>query len=72
MPLYEYDCQACGRAFEALVFGSEKPECPACGSGKATKRFSAFAVTSGTREAPPAGGCGTCGDPRGPGSCSTS
>ena len=70
MPLYEYDCTACGHAFEALVFGAEKPKCPQCGKAP-TKRLSAFAVTSGRPDAPPIGGCGTCGDPRGPGSCST-
>lgn len=71
MPLYEYDCTACGRPFEALVFGREEPACPACGSRRAAKRFSAFAVSSGAKDAPPSGACGTCGDPRGPGSCST-
>lgn len=30
MPLYEYACQQCEHTFEALVFGSERVECPAC------------------------------------------
>lgn len=70
MPLYEYDCKACGHGFEALVFGAEKPVCPGCGAKAPTKRLSTFAVTSGAPEAPSPGGCGTCGDPRGPGACS--
>lgn len=69
MPLYEYDCRACGKPFEALVFGSEKPACPFCGDAKPEKRLSSFAVAGGLPDLPPAGGCGTCGDPRGPGAC---
>ena len=75
MPLFEYRCSACGHAFEALVQGSQKPACPSCQSRKLEKLFSAFAVTSGGRETAPSmgpGACGSCGDPRGPGSCSIS
>lgn len=32
MPIYEYRCNNCGKAFEILVMGSMKPECPACES----------------------------------------
>lgn len=72
MPIFEYVCQKCERAFEALVRGSQKPACPACGDSELEKQFSAFAVAGNTaslaaRE--PVGPCGTCGDPRGPGSC---
>jgi putative FmdB family regulatory protein len=69
MPIYEYDCPACGKPFEALVYGREQPCCPACGATNVAKRLSTFAVTSGAPEAPPPGACGSCGDPRGPGSC---
>jgi putative FmdB family regulatory protein len=31
MPLYEFECRACGRRFEELVTASQKPLCPACG-----------------------------------------
>ena len=75
MPLYEYRCESCGHRFEALVQGREKPACSRCGEKKLEKQFSAFAVsTSGgrsTEAAMPSGGCGSCGDPRGPGSCRT-
>ena len=30
MPIYEYECQQCGRHFEALVRGTAKPACPSC------------------------------------------
>lgn len=70
MPVYEYDCPACGKAFDALVFGSEKPACPSCGATNPAKRFSTFAVSGGMPDLAPPGSCGTCGDPRGPGACS--
>ncbi len=55
MPLFEYVCVQCGREFEVLVRGTEKPACPGCGSERLEKRLSAFAVnTRGFREAAPA------------------
>ncbi|HEX6883150.1 MAG TPA: zinc ribbon domain-containing protein [Planctomycetota bacterium] len=71
MPIYEYACSACGHEFEALVYGSERPRCPACAEERLEKRFSTFAAPGDARaEAPGPGSCGTCGDPRGPGACS--
>jgi putative FmdB family regulatory protein len=69
MPVYEFVCQRCRHPFEELVLGSEQPVCPSCGSAELEKQYSAFAVNAEARpELPP--GCGTCGDPRGPGACS--
>lgn len=71
MPIYEYVCRACEHAFEALVYGSERPRCPECEGEELEKQLSAFAAHGGTRpELPAPGACGTCGDPRGPGACS--
>ena len=75
MPVYEFVCRRCEHPFEELVLGSEVPCCPACASEELEKRFSTFATRAETAPAPmPAPmprstGCGTCGDPRGPGSC---
>lgn len=73
MPLYEYQCRTCDHRFETLVRGSEQPTCPACHGADLEKALSVFAVGaaghSHARAAAP-GPCGTCGDPRGPGSCS--
>jgi putative FmdB family regulatory protein len=70
MPLYEYRCRKCSERFEALVFGKKRPACPKCESRDLEKLLSAFAVGSkGGNGATSPGGCGTCGDPRGPGSC---
>ena len=45
MPMYEFLCAACGERFEGLVAaGTESAECPACGTGEATRVFSAQAT----------------------------
>ena len=75
MPIFEYVCKECSHEFEALVFGSDKAECPKCRSKKLTPQLSVFAVSSkgassSSALASNSGACGSCGDPRGPGSCS--
>lgn len=71
MPIFEYVCQQCEDRFELLVNSSTKIACPRCDSAQVTKQFSVFAVgKAGGAPAPRApAGCGSCGDPRGPGSC---
>ena len=75
MPIFEYACLECDKRFETLVLGSsaDAPRCPSCESERLEKQLSVFAVNTGNgssaaREVP--GSCGSCGDPRGPGSCS--
>jgi putative FmdB family regulatory protein len=74
MPLFEYECRACGHQFEQLARAGIAPSCPSCHAEDLQKRLSVFAVSSSARttDTPFAGvgPCGTCGDPRGPGSCS--
>ena len=43
MPIYEYGCLDCGREFEELVRGDEKPACPACGRKRLERRLSVSA-----------------------------
>jgi len=71
MPIYEYDCQECGRHAEVLVRGQETIHCPACAGTNLQRTLSTFAVATGGRtlDSGPAA-CGRCGDPRGPGACS--
>lgn len=71
MPIYEYACQACGKEFETLVRGSEKPACPGCESTRLDKKLSVFAAAGAQPDSAPAiaGACGSCGHPGGPGSC---
>ena len=83
MPIFEYICQDCDKRFEVLTNGgSARPHCPACASRKLEQQYSAFAVgkapgkgrfgrsASAGSVRREGGSCGTCGDPRGPGSCS--
>ena len=72
MPIFEYACEECGHEFEALIFGTNKAECPKCHSKKLAPQLSVFAVSakSSASAVPASGPCGSCGDPRGAGACS--
>jgi putative FmdB family regulatory protein len=73
MPLFEFACKECDNEFEALVRGSDTPECPSCHSKELQRRLSVFAAhtnAGGSVSDAPVGACGSCGDPRGPGACS--
>ncbi|SJM94672.1 Regulatory protein, FmdB family (fragment) [Crenothrix polyspora] len=43
MPIYEYQCQSCGHAYEALQKLSAEPltQCPACNKPDLVKKISA-------------------------------
>jgi putative FmdB family regulatory protein len=45
MPIYEYQCQACGEELEALQKISDEPlkDCPQCGKSTLRKKVSAAA-----------------------------
>ena len=72
MPIYEYACKECQHEFEALVYGTQEAECPKCAGKELEPKLSVFAVAASAGKPAPraAGGCGSCGDPRGPGACS--
>jgi putative FmdB family regulatory protein len=79
MPLFEYECRACGKRFEYLTREGQSPCCPACQGVDLQKLQSVFAAQSSTpaksftdrpMQASAGGACGACGDPRGPGACS--
>ena len=69
MPLYEYECQKCGKVTETLRSNREADRpiaCEHCGGKKTHRLHSVFATGSsqgGAEMSPPA--CGACGDPRG-------
>lgn len=47
MPIYEYRCQACGKRFSVLtlrISETPQPECTKCGSRKAERLLSRFAM----------------------------
>ena len=46
MPMYEFDCPACGQPFEELVCSAEAVKdviCPSCGSHQVKRKLSLFA-----------------------------
>jgi len=66
MPIFEYVCKECGKKFEAIVYGSQKAECPACKSKELEQQYSSFAArsTGGSGVAAcgaPSSSCGTGG-----------
>jgi putative FmdB family regulatory protein len=65
MPLYEYSCRQCDHAFEALVFGDEKVECPECRADRVQRLLSVPAKPRAESQALPTS-CGSgppCGAP---------
>jgi putative FmdB family regulatory protein len=64
MPIYEFECTACGHQFEDLVSLSadlSKIECPRCGKRKTRKLLSVFATSSkGNGGGASASRCATC------------
>ena len=63
MPMFEYQCLACGHRFEALVVASRRPDtCPRCASPMIEKQASTFGMASSTGSGAPARSCGSsCG-----------
>jgi putative FmdB family regulatory protein len=49
MPIYEYQCDACGKRSSSLLprFDSPDPACPNCGQPRLHRLVSTFATTGG-------------------------
>jgi putative FmdB family regulatory protein len=62
MPIYEYKCEDCGKAYEQIRRMTEADTglaCPACQSGHVQRLLSSFATTSGSGSSEaPMMGCG--------------
>jgi putative FmdB family regulatory protein len=70
MPIYEFECEECGKVFEELVLGSNASnvKCKYCGSQKVRKLISQVAFkSSGKFVSASSSGCSGCSG----GSCST-
>ncbi|MDH4320545.1 MAG: zinc ribbon domain-containing protein [Desulfobulbaceae bacterium] len=70
MPLFDFICHACGKEFEILLLGKDRPVCPHCQSKDLEKKMSAFARPRSGDGADSAGGGSRCGGCSG-GSCAT-
>jgi len=65
MPIYEFQCEKCGKDSELLIRSSnwQGTKCPHCGSEKIAKKFSTFAsagTSTGTSPGPKSSGGGHC------------
>jgi len=54
MPVYEFQCQDCGKKFEIVATLAEKeagldPSCPKCGRMRARQVFSRFTLLTGSK-----------------------
>lgn len=62
MPLYGFECKACGQAFETLVRSSDVPSCPSCESMDLSRQLSHIAApTKSSGDTPVCDGVGGCG-----------
>jgi len=43
VPIYDFECHACGERFEALVAAGQLPACPACATSEPHRLFSPIA-----------------------------
>jgi len=75
MPIFEYICRDCGRAFERIVPRHDsETDCIHCNSKNIEKQLSVFAVagpSSGNAAMSMDAGCGRCGAAQ-PGMCGMS
>lgn len=61
MPIFEYQCQGCGKISDFLekADSTVNHTCPYCGGAKMTKQLSSFAVgRAGCSDSKTCGGCG--------------
>jgi putative FmdB family regulatory protein len=54
MPVYEYQCDGCGRKFDVIATLAEKdaglhPVCPKCGLGRTRQVFGRFTLLTGSK-----------------------
>ncbi|MBN1692059.1 MAG: zinc ribbon domain-containing protein [Dehalococcoidales bacterium] len=58
MPIYEYECTACGEKFEmrrSMSDSDSEIKCPSCKTANPRRVFSTFGVTSQRQSCPPGG-----------------
>lgn len=75
MPIYEYECNACGYRSELIrrmADADEPAACDQCGSGDVARVLSVFSANVGAAHQRPGGApapsgptCGACGGPHG-------
>jgi putative FmdB family regulatory protein len=64
MPIYEFQCSACGKKFEELFRSTvsvKPPACPKCHSRKTERQFSVFGMSGGSVVKSEGGSGTSCG-----------
>jgi putative FmdB family regulatory protein len=69
MPIYEFECQQCGRHFETLVRGTTTLSCPSCQGTDLTRMLSVFAVGAKSTSGTDTESCNSCSHQGRLGSC---
>jgi len=71
--IFEYVLSGMSARIRTLIFGRDKAKCPKCQKRKVESQLSVLPSPRKARPgaASPTVGCGSCGDPRGPGACSS-
>ncbi len=63
MPVYDYECENCGKVFEEFVISHKVPDseikCPECGEYKAKRKLSAPSIAGSSSLSPSS--CGSSG-----------
>jgi putative FmdB family regulatory protein len=54
MPIFEYLCRDCKKSFEALLYGSQRAQCPHCQGSNLDQQISVFSVGGSARLGPSA------------------
>jgi putative FmdB family regulatory protein len=52
VPIYEFECQSCGRRFEELVAPDARPPCPECGAPDPRRLLSQIFPTARMNQSP--------------------
>lgn len=69
MPIYEFECRACGKKFEEFfqsMSGAKSAPCPKCKSKRTQRQFSVFGMGGSSKSSGGGSSCSGCSR----GSCS--
>lgn len=64
MPIFDFDCQDCGKTFDIKISNQDKDKvkCPECGSSQVKQKLSLFSTGgSKTSQLPCSAGCSAAG-----------
>ncbi len=60
MPIFDFVCKKCGKEFEFLAMGNDRPFCPKCKSDDLRKQMSSFSTRLSGTSGSTGGGCAGC------------